>query len=258
MLLEAFDTNKKAIINPDMVNEPIENFPETVVTCFARGTFERILQELPHKHLVTTSVANLDIPIYEIDFDGHKLGFFNAYVGAAGCVAILEDLIVMGMKNLVVFGTCGVLDSSISQTSIIIPTAALRDEGTSFHYALPSDEIAVNQGFDADFQHFLDRQQVSYTIGKVWTTDAIYRETADKMARRKSQGAVCVDMECSAIAALADFRGINHFQFFYSADNLDAEVWDERTLGNHSDLEAKDRIAYIALGFAKERFSSSD
>lgn len=255
MLLEEFDTDKQAIINPDMVNEPIKNFPETVVTCFARGTFERTLKELPHKHLVTTSVANLDIPIYEIDFDGHKLGFFNSYVGAAGCVAVLEDLIVMGMKNLVVFGTCGVLDSSIAETSIIIPRAALRDEGTSFHYLSPSDEIMVNQDFHEDFKAFLDCQNVSYTEGKVWTTDGIYRETADKMAKRKAQGAICVDMECSAIAALADFRKINHFQFFYSADNLDAEIWDERTLSNDADLETKDRIAYIALAFAKERFS---
>ncbi|MGV3011107.1 nucleoside phosphorylase [Streptococcus thoraltensis] len=255
MLLEEFDTNQTAIINPDMLLEPVEGFPETVVTCFARLTFERILNELPHRQIASTSVANLDIPIYEVDFNGQKLGFFNAYVGAAACVAILEDLIVMGMKNLVVFGTCGVLDRAIQETSIIIPTAALRDEGTSFHYAPPSDEIAVNQDFHEDFKKFLDAQKVSYTEGKVWTTDGIYRETSDKMARRKAQGAVCVDMECSAIAALADFRSINHFQFFYSADNLDAEVWDERTLGNNADLVTKDRIAYIALEFAKERFS---
>ncbi|MEQ9809904.1 nucleoside phosphorylase [Streptococcus jiangjianxini] len=255
MLLEEFDTNKEAIINPNMINEPIDGFPETVVTCFARGTFERILDELPHRFIASTSVANLAIPIYEVDFNGQQLGFFNAYVGAAACVAILEDLIVMGMKNLVVFGTCGVLDSTIQETSIIIPTAALRDEGTSFHYASPSDEIAVNQDFHEDFKTFLDAQNVSYTEGKVWTTDGIYRETPDKMARRKVQGAVCVDMECSAIAALADFRSINHFQFFYSADNLDAEVWDVRTLSNDADLETKDRVAYIALAFAKERFT---
>lgn len=74
------------------------------------------------------------------------------------------------------------------------------------------------------------------------------------MAKRKAQGAITVDMECSAIAALADFRNINHFQFFYSADNLDTESWDPRTLANDADLETKDRIANIALNFATELF----
>lgn len=254
MLLEEFDKNPKAIINPEMLQSPIAHFPETVVTCFARETFKRILNELPHRILATTSVANLEIPIYEVDFQGQKLGFFNAYVGAAACVAVIEDVIAMGMKHLVVFGTCGVLDSAIKETSIILPTAALRDEGTSFHYCPASEEIPVNQPYHEAFKAFLDKQGISYTEGKVWTTDGIYRETLDKMTKRKAQGAICVDMECSAIAALAQFRGIKHVQFFYSADNLAAETWDIWTLANTSDLEAKDRIAYIALAFAKEQF----
>ncbi|MDG3142963.1 nucleoside phosphorylase [Streptococcus suis] len=254
MLLEEFDKNLKAIINPEMLQSPVANFPETVVTCFARETFSRILNEHKHRLLATTSVANLEIPIYEIDYKGQKLGFFNAYVGAAACVAVLEDVIAMGMKHLVVFGTCGVLDNTIKETSIIIPTAALRDEGTSFHYAAVSDEILVNQDYHQAFKDFLVKQGVSYTEGKVWTTDGIYRETLTKMTKRKFQGAICVDMECSAIAALAQFRGIEHVQFFYSADNLAAETWDIRTLDNYSDLERKDKITYIALGFAKAQF----
>ncbi len=61
-------------------------------------------------------------------------------------------------------------------------------------------------------------------------------------------------MECSAIAAFANFRKINRFQCFYSADNLDAEAWEPRTLANDADLETKDRIANIALSFAVELF----
>lgn len=152
MIINSFDNSRKAIINPEDINSPIKGFPKTVITCFARETFNRILEELPHREIARTSVANLEIPIYELEFKGQKIGFFNAYVGASACVAI------------------------------------------------------------------------------------------------------CVDMECSAIAALSKFRNINHFQFFYSADNLDAEVWEARSLGNSEDLEKKDKIAYIAMEFAIETF----
>lgn len=254
MIINSFDNSRKAIINPEDINSPIKGFPKTVITCFARETFNRILEELPHREIARTSVANLEIPIYELEFKGQKIGFFNAYVGASACVAILEDIIVFGMENLIVFGTCGVLDSSIEETSIIIPRSAIRDEGTSFHYSEASSEIVVNTKFHEEFKSFLDRQAVSYTEGKVWTTDGIYRETVDKMLEHKRNGAICVDMECSAIAALSKFRNINHFQFFYSADNLDAEVWEARSLGNSEDLEKKDKIAYIAMEFAIETF----
>lgn len=254
MILSQFDPTKTAIINPKDVVANLPDFPKTVVTCFARATFARILADVPHRQIAKTSVANLEIPIYELEFKGQKIGFFNSYVGASGCVAILEDIIAMGAENLLIFGTCGVLDSNIKETSIIIPSAAIRDEGTSYHYAPAGQEISLNVSHRNLFKKFLEQKNISYTEGKVWTTDGIYRETQQKMAKRKAQEAIAVDMECSAIAALADFRNINHFQFFYSADNLDTESWDPRTLANDADLGTKDRIANIALNFATELF----
>lgn len=60
-----------------------------------------------------------------------------------------------------------------------------------------------------------------YREGITWTTDALYRETADKVARRKKQGAICVEMECAGMQALCQFRGTEFFQYFYAGDNLD-------------------------------------
>ena len=100
------------------------------------------------------------------------------------------------------------------------------------------------------FTKMLDEFRVKYTVGKTWTTDAFYRETAEKINRRKQQGCICVDMECSADAAVAKFRGKDLVQFFYAADNLDSAEWDIRSLSNHSKLEEKDRIAMIALELA--------
>ncbi|WP_294659947.1 nucleoside phosphorylase [uncultured Rothia sp.] len=250
MILEEFDPNRQAIINPQDLHKPIEGFPKVVISCFSRVTFARLLENYEHDEITRTSMANFEVIVYGITIGDQQIAAFNAPVGAASCVGTVEDLIQFGMKKLVLFGTCGVLDQDIKETSIIIPRSALRDEGTSYHYLPASDEVEVNQSSLPLFQDFLEKHQISHTIGKVWTTDAPYRETIGKMKRRKESGAICVDMECSAVAALAAFRGFELCHFFYAADHLSEEKWDIRTLSNHSDLDSKDRIADLAIQFA--------
>ena len=71
-----------------------------------------------------------------------------------------------------------------------------------------------------------------------------------KVLKRKEQGCVCVDMECSAMNAVAKFRNKDLFQFFYAADNLDSAKWDKRSLGNDDRLSEKEKIIYLVLDLA--------
>lgn len=247
MLLEEFDPERRAVINPDQVVKPVENMPEVAVTCFSRKTFERMLEDLDTEIITWNGTANGEEPVYRAVYKGMPIALFILDVGAPVSVGMLEEVFQMGVQKVVVFGTCGVLDSRIEDCSIIIPDRALRDEGTSYHYAPPSDEIEVNQKSMKMFTELLDELHVKYTVGKTWTTDSFYRETPEKVKRRKAAGCICVDMECSANAAVCDFRGKKLLQFFYAADNLDAEEWDSRSLANHSRMEDKNRIAAIAL-----------
>ena len=250
MLLDEFDPSKTAVINPwDLIKE-IDQIPKTAIACYSHITFERIVAELQAEIIAETSTANGKKPIYRAKYKGSELSLFMIDVGAPTSVGMLEDVYQMGVQTVVIFGTCGVLDGSIADCSIIIPNAAVRDEGTSYHYMPPSDEIRVSQKHMEMLTRLLDKMHVTYTVGKVWTTDAFYRETVEKVKRRKMQGCICVDMECSANAAVAQFRDRNLIQFFYAADNLDAEEWDIRSLHNCDKLEEKDRIAAIALEIA--------
>lgn len=250
MILEEFDKCQKAVINPQDVVAKVEGMPEIALTCFERRTFSALVEKLGATEIASVSCANMVIPVYKATVDGTELALFNSYIGSAGCVGILEDIFATGVEKVVMFGTCGVLDPDIEDCSVIIPTRAVRDEGTSYHYAPPSDEIEVNPKYKDDFRRILESQGCRYTEGKVWTTDAIYRETRDKIRRRREAGCICVDMECSAVAALASFRGKDVFQFFYAADNLCAEQWDARSLANHAEPEKKDRVATLALRLA--------
>ncbi len=95
----------------------------------------------------------------------------------------------------------------------------------------------------------MDRYRVSYVRGKTWSTDGFYRETPEKVRRRKESGAVCVDMECSALAAASAFRGLRFAEFFYAADLLDGNRWDARDLREHG-VSGADVYMNLALDCA--------
>ena len=122
----------------------------------------------------------------------------------------------MGSETLILLGNCGVLDKEIQDCGIIIPTFAIRDEGTSYHYVEANDTIQVNKKYIREFKEVLEIAGYPYVEGGTWTTDAFYRETRDKVNRRKEQGAICVEMECAGMQAMCDFRNTEFFQFFYA------------------------------------------
>ena len=252
MVLEEFDYSKEAVINPWDIYDPVEGMPKVVVSCFARTTFDRMLAMFPEYEIVATAhdAAN-NYPVYKVNYQGMDVGLLDMPVGASSAIGCLEDLFQFGAEKVILFGTCGVLDPSIRDCSVIVPNRAVRDEGISFHYAPPSNEIAVNIGVKDKFVEFLKEIGCHYTEGKVWTTDGFYRETVQKVERRKAMGCIAVDMECSAAAALAQFRNKQIMQFFYATDVVSKEEWDKRSLSNYESLDEKDKIAWLALEFAK-------
>ncbi len=247
-------STEKGIIYPEKFFSRNEKMPKTAVAFYSTVNLERLLAAFEHEQIAAIHGANGHRPIYRIVFQGKPVAVFLIGVGAPLSVGDLEDVHAMGVENFIVFGTCGTLDSSIEDCEVILPDAALRDEGVSYHYAAAADEIPVNRKHLKQVKELLDEMGYNYYIGKTWTTDGFYRETPSKMARRKAQGAICVDMECSANAAVAAFRGFNLIQFLYSADNLDAAEWDERSLGNFEKVEVKDKFARIALTIAQKVF----
>ena len=250
MLLTEFDPERKAVINPDLIHTPVPGFPETVVSIFSHHLFETIVEFLGGKEIAGTKDVDGHWPVYEVNYKGKRFAMYKARLGAPACVGSFEDIIPMGAKRIILLGNCGVLDKSIEDCGIIIPTRAIRDEGTSFHYAPPSDYIDVNHKYIPEFIEVLKACGYPYVMGVTWTTDAFYRETRGKVAKRKEMGAICVEMECSAMQAMCDFRGVEFFQFLYAGDNLDHSTWDPRSLSGTSRLEDKEKIAMLAFELA--------
>lgn len=250
MILTDFDETKTSTFDPEEVENVIPNFPKIGVTCFSKKIIDKFVTTYDVKEIASIKNANGIIPIYKINYQGIDIVIFMSVVGASACTVAYEEVLAMGLEKLVMFGTCGVLDRNISDLAIIIPNMAIRDEGTSYHYQKASDEIKVNQKYKDEFITILKNKNISYIEGKVWTTDAPYRETKNKVLKRKEQGCICVDMECSAMHAVAEFRNKDLFQFFYAADNLDNIKWEQRSLTSDDKLSEQEKIIYLALELA--------
>lgn len=252
MILEEFDESKKAIINPSDVIEKVPNFPKIAISCFSQELFNRFLKDFKTVKLIEFGNANGRKNIYKINYEGLDIAIYMAGVGAPIAASEFDELIHLGVNKLIIFGTCGVLDSSIDDLAIIIPTSAIRDEGTSYHYEKASREIKLNDKYIEEFESILKNHNVSYVKGKTWTIDAFYRETEEKKKIRKNEGCIAVDMEASALKAVANFRNKEIFQFFYAADNLDNANWDKRSLSCKDKLDAKEKILKLSLELAKK------
>lgn len=250
MLLEQFDPCKSAIINPDMIHGAIPDFPKTVIGIFSHQLFDAVAAALNGRNISTTDDVDGVWPIYEVFYGGKRFALAKARLGAPACVGTFEDIVAMGAQRIILLGNCGVLQRNIKDCGIIIPTRAIRDEGTSYHYAPAADVIDVNKQHVGLFRSVLEEHNYSYVMGTTWTTDAFYRETPGKIARRKEMGAVCVEMECAAMQAMCDFRGVEFFQFFYAGDNLDHTQWDPRSLSGLARLDDKEKIALLAFELA--------
>ena len=184
------------------------------------------------------------IPVYCFEYKGEMIGFYLSPVGGSVSVGIMEEIAFNKDKQMLFFGSCGSLDKEISSGALLVPTAAYRDEGTSFHYAPPSDYIEVST---ADrLAEIFDEIDVPYRKTKIWTTDALYRETKRNMLARKAEGCSAVDMECAALMACAKFRGYDVYEFVYTADCLDGDEWDKRILGN-GEKDICDMMINVAL-----------
>ncbi len=232
-----FDPAPTAVIEPSEVVEPTD-IPAHAVLCFFQGTIAEVVERHDGKvidHLLSEVGRN---PVYELDYGGRRLAVVHPGVGAPLAAGFLEELIARGCRAFVACGGAGVLVPDVALGHAIVPTAAVRDEGTSYHYLPPGPEAYPTPQAVEAIITTLEHHHVPHVTGKTWTTDAIYRETRDKVARRVAQGCLTVEMEAAAFFAVAAFRGVTFGQILYAGDDLSADAWDQRGWDEHAEGRA--------------------
>lgn len=160
-------------------------------------------------------------------YDNEDILLVCPNTGGSASTIDMELLIASGIEKVVAFGTCGAMDKNIAKNTIIVPTSAVREEGVSYHYLPPSDEINQNRDSIKIMIEVFSRFGMKYLSGKVWTTDAVYRETANKLKMMQDNGCLAVDMELASLLAVAEFRHIDFAGFLVTDDNIDEKSLKE-------------------------------
>ncbi len=222
-----YDPTRKAFIEPSEVIRP-RNTPEHCVICFFKEVIERVASEHQAQILVQNKWEDGLHPVYEINYRNRRLAFFHAGVGAPLAASLLEEVIAFGCRKFIACGGCGALLKDILVGNLIVVSGAVRDEGVSYHYLPPEREITANQQAFNALVETLSKRGLPYQVGKTWTTDAPYRETAARIAKRKEDGCLVVEMECAGMMAVAQFREVIFGQVLYGGDDLSGASWDTR------------------------------
>ncbi|MDD5529198.1 MAG: nucleoside phosphorylase [bacterium] len=239
-----FDPDKNAIINPHEHIKPIASAKYCVI-CFSKEIIEKISKEHSVKVIHTLKSIREDHPVYQIKYKGKKVSFFLSGIGAPLAAGLFEEIIALGFTKIIAWGSAGVLNKEIQRGKLVIPTSAIRDEGVSYHYIPPSREVIANPAVVKKISKILNFRGIDYIAGKTWTTDAFYRETKNKIARRKKEGCLTVEMEAAAFFAVAQFRNVRFGQILYGADDVSGDTWDRREYENRR--ITIEQIFYLAM-----------
>ena len=229
------DPTREALIEPARVIKP-RDMPEHCVICFFQEVIDKVVADHGARVLANNVWEDGPHRVYEIDYQNGRLAFFHPGVGAPLAAGLLEDVIAFGCRKFMVCGGCGVLATGMAVGHLTVLSGAIRDEGVSYHYLPPSREVSANASGVRALVKTLSRRGVPHAVGKTWTTDAPYRETPNKIAARKAEGCLTVEMESAGLMAVAQFRNVILGQVLYGGDDLSGAEWDERGWRSRSDI----------------------
>jgi uridine phosphorylase len=227
-----FDPARDAVFEPHLAIAKFD-LPQHVVLCFFRDAIVSLVEAVGGREIGRLGSELGWHPVFEVELEGRRVAIAQAGVGAPLAAGWLDELISLGGRAFVAAGGAGVLVPGLVMGHVIVPTAAIRDEGTSYHYLPASREVAPTPDALEAIIATLDAHDVPYVTGKTWTTDGIYRETREKVRRRVAEGCLTVEMEAAAFFAVAQFRGVSLGQMLYAGDDLSGEAWDGRGWPHH-------------------------
>jgi nucleoside phosphorylase len=156
---------------------------------------------------------------------GYPFAVIASPMGAPMAVMLLEQLIALGAQRLLYLGFCGALVPSYRIGDLFLPTQAVREEGTSYHYVPAEVVLCASPHIQASLHAEAQRRQCSIQQGPIWTTDAPYRETPHKIRQFQEAGVHAVDMEMAALFAVAYYRGCEVGALLIVSDECYHPVW---------------------------------
>lgn len=200
---------------------PKKKAPEGMIFCYQKKLMEYIIEN----HEVTL-VDNFYGPVYLINETNGRVGIAGNFgIGSPVAATLLEELIAWGVKRFISIGTAGTLQKEIKIGEIMVCDKSIRDEGTSHHYLKPSKYAYASKEMTQKIKDSLEKLNQKYFVGTSWTIDAPYRETVGEARTYQKEGVSTVEMEASALFAVAQYRNIPLGAIFTISDSLAELKW---------------------------------
>ena len=167
--------------------------------------------------------------LYLIENNKHQIGILGNFgIGAPAITTLMEELIVYGVKNFISIGEAGGLQDYLKINDIVICEKSIRDEGVSYHYIKSSKYSKADDTLTKKIKKILKKENIDFYTGKGWTIDTPYRETKKEIKRYQKEGILTVDMEASAMFAVAKAFDVKAAAIFVISDNLTGKKWKQQ------------------------------
>ncbi len=221
---------EKALFHPgdylEHKNKYFKKFPEKIIITYQTQALNYLKRKFKGKYEKMKFYSLLTV--YSLKKE--NIGFIKMTgVGAPNAGGVMEELISLGAKKILNIGIAG----GLIKEGIFLCDRAIRDEGTSHHY-LPKGKYSYpNKKLTQELGKSMKRKGLGYDLGTTWTIDAPYRETKKEIEHYRKEGVATVEMEASALFAIAKVRKVKIASAFVISDTLIKE-WNPKF--NHIDV----------------------
>jgi len=223
MVVQKTDSQKTPLVRPHNLLKKVEVCPQTLVV-FGSFDWHSLLAKT---HLIPGSRKNLKFcSLQTIMVNNKPITLAGPGMSAPVAAMVLEVLIAFGARHIVGVGSCGSLDEKLRIGHLVIPQNAIPDEGTSSHYPLPGKTIKASPRIIERIRSLCELKAQDWALGKVWTTDAPFRETPQKIKKAQRKKAIAVEMELSAFLKVGAFYGAEVGALLVVSDELFARQWN--------------------------------
>jgi len=216
--------------------------PERLLMTYQRSTYDYAKKLIRGRSVKWWTYGDAQ-PFCVGRFNDVEVGLGRFWIGAPAATMTLEEVIACGAKMIFEVGIAGGLQPSMQPGDIVVVTRAIRDEGTSHHYLPSETNVESSTRLREKLTESLDRRKIKHQVGPVWSTDGVYRETRVKFRKFKSDGVLAVNMETSAIFALAKYRNVEAASAQVVSDVLTETGWlqafEHRSLGENTRVTLK-------------------
>lgn len=204
--------------------------PENAILIYNR----KLLRQVLRRHDYRVRANSGFVRFYEIRADGGTVAVVGGFgIGGPAAATTLEEIIAAGVRSAVGIGGAGGLHHGQAVGDLVVCNAAVRDEGVSYHYLPPDDRyVYPDAALTARLLEAVQERVESVSLGKTWTTDAIYRETREEVLHYRTEGVLTVEMEAASLSAVASHRKIAFATAFAIMDSLADVTWSPDGLGH--------------------------